>query len=325
MRGSALSPDVYARLRCPICTARVELAEGNFLCIAPHCRARFPIVAGVPVLINERRSLFSLRDFVTRRDTTFHLQPNRVDKILRRLLGLLPGIGRSVGAKRNYERFGALLLDQTPAPRILILGGSIVGEGMEALTGNSALELVASDVSWGPQTELICDSHDIPFDDESFDGVVIQAVLEHVVDPYRCVAEVHRVLKQNGLVYAETPFMQQVHMGAYDFTRFTHSGHRRLFRSFSEVASGPICGPGMALAWSYQYFLLSFTTSKALRGLIRAFVSVTAFYLKYFDRYLITKTAAIDAASGFYFMGRKDTSTLADRDLISYYKGVVAT
>jgi SAM-dependent methyltransferase len=325
MRGSALSQDVYGRLRCPICTARVEPAHGDFLCIAPDCGARFPIVSGVPVLINEGRSLFSLRDFVTRRDTTFHLQPSRTDKLLRRLLALLPGIGRSVGAERNYARFGALLLDQTPAPRILILGGSIVGEGMEVLTGNSAFELVATDVSWGPQTALICDAHDIPFDDESFDGVVIQAVLEHVVDPYRCVAEVHRVLKQNGLVYAETPFMQQVHMGAYDFTRFTHSGHRRLFRSFSEVASGPICGPGMALAWSYQYFLLSFTTSKVLRGLIRAFASVTAFYLKYFDRYLINKTAAIDAASGFYFMGRKDTSTLGDRDLISYYKGAVTT
>ncbi len=41
---------------------------------------------------------------------------------------------------------------------------------------------------------LICDAHDIPFADRSFDGVIVQAVLEHVVDPFRCCEEIHRVL-----------------------------------------------------------------------------------------------------------------------------------
>jgi hypothetical protein len=135
------------------------------------------------------------------------------------------------------------------------------------------------------------------------------------------VAEIHRVLKQGGLVYAETPFMQQVHMGRYDFTRFSHSGHRRLFRRFEEIAGGAVCGPGMALAWSYQYFLLSFASSRAMRGLIRAFASITSFYLKYADFYLIDKPAAIDAASGFFFMGRKAGTVLSDHELIKYYKG----
>ena len=322
---TSLPQNVSERLRCPVCRAELESVSDGFRCVAPQCGERFPIVNGVPILINEDRSVFSKDDFVSHRNTTFHLQPSRTEKLLYRLLEMLPSIGHSVGAERNYARLGSLLLDRTSAPRVLILGGSILGVGMEELTAKSGLELIATDVSFGPNTALICDAHDIPFDDETFDGVVTQAVLEHVVDPYRCVSEVHRVLKPGGLVYAETPFMQQVHMGAYDFTRFTHSGHRRLFRSFSEVSSGPICGPGMALAWSYQYFLLSFTTSRALRGFMRAFASLTAFYLKYFDRYLIDKPASIDAASGFYFMGRKETSTLCDRDLIRYYRGSVST
>ena len=44
-------------------------------------------------------------------------------------------------------------------------------------------------------------------------------------------------------------FMQQVHERAYDFTRFTQSGHRWLFRRFSEVSAGPVGGAGVALAW----------------------------------------------------------------------------
>jgi ubiquinone/menaquinone biosynthesis C-methylase UbiE len=116
-------------------------------------------------------------------------------------------------------------------------------------------------------------THDLPFADNSFDGVVVQAVLEHVVDR-RAAWRRHRVLKGRGVVYAETPFMQQVHMGPYDFTRFTHSGHRRLFRWFRGGRAAP-CGPGMALAWAYQHFLLSFAT----RGLsaVAALASLTAF------------------------------------------------
>jgi len=78
----------------------------------------------------------------------------------------------------------------------------------------------------------------------SVDGVLIQAVLEHVLDPAQVVGEIHRVLRPDGLVYAETPFLQQVHAGPNDFTRFTSSGHRYLFRAFAEIAAGPVAGPG---------------------------------------------------------------------------------
>ena len=68
-----------------------------------------------------------------------------------------------------------------------------------------------------------------------------------MVDPARVVAEIQRVLKPGGLVYAETPFMQQVHEGAYDFTRFTELGHRWLWRRFAPVARGALGGPGLSL------------------------------------------------------------------------------
>jgi SAM-dependent methyltransferase len=192
---------------------------------------------------------------------------------------------------------------------------------MECLADDASIELVESDVGFGPRTMLICDAHDIPFGDASFDGVIVQAVLEHVVDPYRCVEEIHRVMGEGGLVCAETAFMQQVHCGRYDFTRFTQLGHRRLFRKFEEVDSGAVCGPGMALAWSYQYFLQSFTTSRTLRALIRVFSCLTSFYLKYFDYYLANRTAALDCASAYYFIGRKRQEVLPDRELVKLYRG----
>src|SRR4029453_8747317 len=325
MSDVQLSPAARERLRCPVCRGPLAAASDALVCARERCGRRFPVVGGIPVLIDDDRSIFSTDDFVRGRDTTFHLEQGHAEKLLQRLLDLAPSISNSLGSDHNYRRFADSLLAETSTPRVLVVGGSIEGQGMEALSANPAIELVATDVSFGPRTALVCDAHEIPFADETFDGVVVQAVLEHVVDPSRCVQEIHRVLKRDGLLYAETPFMQQVHMGPYDFTRFTHSGHRRLFRLFGEIASGPVGGPGMALAWSYQYFLLTFTRSRPLLGLIRAFAGVTAFFLKYADHYLAGKAGAIDAASGFYFIGRKHSPVLADRDLIRYYRGAISS
>lgn len=315
-----ISKRVQKLLCCPICHAELKQAEEHYECMNSECATRFPIVDGIPVLINEQSSVFSIDDVISHRKPIFfgNINENRLKKIIR---SLIPTISKNIKAKLNYSRMSHELLKQSTSPLVLVIGGGILGQGMESLANNTAIELVESDISFCPRTILICDAHDIPFKDKSFDGVIVQAVLEHVVDPYRCCEEIHRVLKEQGVVYAETPFMQQVHGGRYDFTRFTYLGHRRLFRRFEEIDSGAVCGPGMALAWSYQYFLLSFTTSKTLRRLLRVFASLTSFYLKYFDYYLINKPGTLDAASGYYFMGRKAERALSDRDLIKLYKG----
>ena len=242
--------------------------------------------------------------------------PFGIKKIIR---SLSPGIGLNVKAKKNYEKLNNLI---NANGKILVVGGSIKGEGMDVLYDNDLFEIVESDVSFGPNTRIISDAHDIPFLDETFDCVVVQAVLEHVLNPQRCVDEIHRVLKKSGLVYAETPFMQQVHMKQYDFTRFTHLGHRRLFRNFEEIEHAPLMGPGTALAWSYAHFIKSFTSSKSISYFLTIFVHVTSFFLKYFDYYLIDKPGSYDAASAFFFMGRKSDQTLSDRELIKGFKGM---
>jgi SAM-dependent methyltransferase len=312
-----LSGTVQGLLRCPVCHAKVKNVRQELVCSYPECGTHFPIIDGIPILLNEESSVFTFDDFVSRSSTFFLRESKLKDTLIR----LMPSISANIKAKENYRQFRDLVLRQSVVPRVLVIGGSILGDGVEFIAREVSIDLVESDVSFGKRTQIICDAHDIPFEDGSFDGVIVQAVLEHVVDPYRCVAEIYRVLTDGGLVYSETPFMQQVHGRQFDFTRFTFLGHRRLFRRFEEIASGAACGPGMALAWAYQYFLLSFTTSRVSRGLMRYFSSFTAFYLKYFDYYLIDKPSALDAASGCYFMGKKARSVLSDQELVKLYKG----
>jgi SAM-dependent methyltransferase len=253
--------------------------------------------------------------FIDRGTTYF---PNHAP--LRRLLRhLVPNLGFNLRSKKNFGRLAKTLAELSRRPRVLVLGAGHGGAGMEVLERHGPVELIKTDVSLGPGIDVICDAHDLPFLSETFDGVIAQAVLEHVLDPYRCVQEIHRVLRPGGLVYAETPFMQQVHGGSYDFTRFTFLGHRRLFRMFEEIAAGSAGGPATVLAWSYEYLLLSFVRNRPGRAGVRIFARFTAFWLKYIDLYLIARPAALDAAWGYFFFGRKAQGAISDRDLLRLY------
>ena len=244
------------------------------------------MIDGIPILLDPEQSVFD-RPAGGRAETAGEAraagglphgcptEPSLADRVKARL----PSLGTNRQAARNYLRCADLLLSTPARPKVLVLGGARLGAGLKAIVDIASIEFVESDVYLGPRTSLVCDAHWIPFEDGSFDGVIAQAVIEHVADPAACAAEIHRVLKPRGLIYADTPFMQQVHAGAHDFTRFTHLGQRRLFRKFDEVSSGPTCGPGMALAWAYQYFLLSFVRGPRARAAAIAFARLTAFWL----------------------------------------------
>ncbi len=315
----AFSREIFKDLLCPICLHNLVEADNIFKCQNPGCQMEFPIVEGIPILINESKSIFKINDYLERRETTFELNEDRLKSVIKKFI---PSISSNIKAKSNYRNLLALLRTNYNRPNILIIGGSILGEGMEEFIVEPNLILIESDVSYGPRTKIIFDAHNIPFPDDYFDCVILQAVLEHVVDPYRCVGEVHRVLKMNGLVYAETPFMQQVHMGKFDFHRFTLLGHRRLFKSFTEIESGAVCGSGMALAWAYSHFIFSFTKSKKLKKLLIPLTRITSFFWKYFDYLTINTPGTLDSASGYFFIGRKSNTILSDSELLTLYRGL---
>ena len=311
-----MSPDIVAAMRCPVCHTAVTLHGEGMACTG--CELTFPIVQGVPVVLNESNSVFRVAEYVSGEEQ--HMQ-EAAPSLKERIRRLIPRPSLNIKGEANYARYAQGIVEQASRPRVLVLGGRILGQGMEPMASNPNIQLVETDVCFGPRTQLICDAHDIPFADESFDGVIIQAVLEHVCDPYRVVEEIYRVLKPGSLVYAETPFMQQVHARAWDFTRFTELGHRRLFRRFSQIDRGACCGSGMALAWAWQYFLLSLTSIKTLRTALRIFGELSSFWLVHLDRLFIDTKGTQDAASGFYFYGRKSDKVLSDRDLISEFRG----
>jgi SAM-dependent methyltransferase len=221
-------------------------------------------------------------------------------------------------AARNIE----LLMRALPgsAPTLLVVGGATVGNGVDAIYRDRRVQVIGFDIVASPVTQFIADAHHIPLPTASVDGVLVQAVLEHVLDPALVVAEIHRVLQSDGLVYAETPFLQQVHAGPYDFTRFTASGHRYLFREFEELAAGPVAGPGTQLLWSVDHLVRGLTRSAYAGRVARLLLC----WLRALDR-LVPARYAMDDASAYYFLGRKREGEMSAAEIVAYYGGAQRT
>ena len=190
-------------LQCPVCSAALH---DTLRC--PACATSFPKVDDLPVLIDFADSIFTRADYAEQTGAVV-ARTEKGGRIGRYLTNLTYG-EEEVPARRAF-------IDRLhPGAKVLVVGGGSIGNGMDDLY-SGRFDLIGTDVYPSPNIALICDGHKLPFLSGTFDAVVIQAVLEHVVEPDRVTTEIHRVLKAGGLVFAETPFMQQVHERAYDF------------------------------------------------------------------------------------------------------------
>ncbi len=56
-----------------------------------------------------------------------------------------------------------------------------------------------------PLADIHFDLHNIPFEDDLFDVVICNHVLEHVEDDRKCMREIYRILKKGGFAILQVP------------------------------------------------------------------------------------------------------------------------
>jgi SAM-dependent methyltransferase len=310
---------VHSLLRCPRCKSGIAAVQAGvparaFVCQDPDCemsQAGFPALDGTPVLVDFDNSVVS-REAVQLAGGSSYKERNT--GFLQKVHGFFWRSASPTAA--NADRFIVEVKRLDPHPTILVIGGGTIGSDAEALYRDPDFTVIGTDIYKSDLTLIIADGHQLPLVSGAIHGVWIQAVLEHVLTPEQVVAEIHRVLVPDGVVYAETPFMQQVHEGAYDFTRFTPSGHRWLFRHFDEIDGGITRGPANVMLWSIRYFVGSLFGSYK----IGTMAAMGLFWLRHFDRLSRPRYAA-DGASAVYFLGRRSERALKPKDIIAYYKG----
>ena len=114
---------------------------------------------------------------------------------------------------------------------------------------------IASDLyDDSPLIDFRYDVHDMKFPSESFDIVVCNAVLEHVPWPQKAVDELHRVLKPNGLVFVDLPWVQPFHEMPKDYWRATPEGLRVWMAKFEEIHCAHYAHEKSALYTSVFYY-----------------------------------------------------------------------
>ena len=298
-------------VRCVACDGGpVEAVENNLVCA--KCGQSYHRFRGMPVFLSEENSLFPPQAY----DDSNAQQSDR-NSFAVLLKPLVPTRSVNLSRTRMFERIasdhGANSL------KILVIGCGRARAAIEAAFSQTKFRFCHTDIDVNSDGDVICDAHDLPFESESFDGVITTAVMEHVLSPDTVAAEIVRVLTPGGFVYSEVPFLQAVHEGAYDFTRFSLSGHRRLFERFDEQDAGMVAGPGTALVWQLNECARFLVPTRPLSNVVRLLVRYLTFWIKYLDYMVAKHPRAVDAASGTYFYGTLRSTPVDAADIVRRY------
>ena len=218
---------------CPRCRSDIGDDVGEWRCTNTKCRYEsepFPVVSGVPALVDFERSVIDA-DRLNDTDGASQITRPRFSAALSKLVRPNSSVPTSarVGAMLKELRTGVVTMGRRP--RILVIGG---GAGTASRNSMRTTQLTSSrSTSTRAQTcnssATVTRCHLLP---KAWTASLSKPFSNMFLSPPSLQLEIDRVLRLGGLVYAETPFMQHVHEGPYDFTRFTESGHRYLFLPF---------------------------------------------------------------------------------------------
>ncbi len=188
-------------------------------------------------------------------------------------------------------------LSKLPNLKILVIGGGTLSFGMEKYMSKFSKFIFFSDIYITPIVDVICDAHNLPFSEFSFDIVICTSVFEHLENPDLAAKNIYKVLKNRGILYSEIPFLQSVHEKDFDFTRYTMKGHLKLFKNLNPIEYGKSKGFYIALLWMIRdqiqifnkllakvFFAISYPIFFILDELFRDFFKDT-----YCETYLIAE------------------------------------
>lgn len=281
--------------RCPDCGARLTWSGSDARC--DECGGSFSAADGIPRLL-PRSGAPPLRS-----------EPAGVRDLLPSVL-LDP-----------LERYRSILrptLTYKSTARSLVstFASSFTGEEIVLNIGGGSRDygpnVVNLDIEPYPGVAVIGVAERLPLADASCDGVILQAVLEHVVDENDTLEECFRVMRPSGRILVEIPFIQGDHPSPGDYRRYTEQGLRQIVErhGFRIERSGVAVGPSSALSWilaEYLALLVSFR-NRTLYRLARLGTTFIAWPFKFLDRLLDRHPMAHVIASGVWVIGVKPQS-----------------
>lgn len=320
--------------RCPKCKGSLINIATRPCLICESCGVDYPIYKNTPILIDEESSVFRVDKIINQDHAGLANSKAHSNAILNigyyfvklmiRITPTLYSKGRAIEIARIFLKKINELAGQKIT--VLSIGNGTGGLIFNELKNNPRFNLIETDIYMAPNRMFVSDIQQIPLDSQSVDVVLVEGVLEHVLDPFLAVSEIHRVLRPEGLVLSTTPFILGVHMEIADYSRFTRLGLLKLFQKFQPVECGVIEGAFVAL--SYQISCVFMTIAASITfgnsGAIK-FAKYAGnffiFWLKYID--LLTRENPIsqDSAVNLFYIGRKIEKGISDININADFSG----
>ena len=143
--------------------------------------------------------------------------------------------------------------------------------------------------------DIICDLNEtLPIDSDVADTIICISVIEHLKNPKLFVKEMRRILKPEGNLFLQVPFMWRVHEAPHDYSRFTPYALELMLiqAGFKSIEIHPQSGVGLSIALKINYFLLSLIRGpKTIRKLMTLSLSpifiISQFFGLFIDRFFL--------------------------------------
>ncbi len=173
--------------------------------------------------------------------------------------------------KFRLEKIGGIF---KKCNKILDFGDS--SRALSELFSNELIkkERITVDINESYNPDVVADVCDLNmFKNESIDGIICSAILEHVYNPFKAVSELYRVLKFKGKMFIYVPWIFKYHSpstGKFkDYYRFSKDGIRYLFKDFSHIEICAVRGYVETVFNLIPFFGKGSTLSRLMNKLIR--------------------------------------------------------
>jgi SAM-dependent methyltransferase len=291
-------------LACPACRAPLTAPETQPLRCAA-CGAEFGEVDGVPRLLSPTSPVLQWFSAAVQRPDPSTLSLKA--RVRMRLESHRPQ--ERIWTRRSQQAIARLLTESRPdeADRTAVL----IGSGREPVYQRLLApysSIVRVGLAHDGGVDAYCDLCELPFRDASVDLIFSSSVLEHVHNIERACAEMARVIRPGGMIYAEIPFLRAFHMIPVDYQRYTIAGIEALFgrHGFLLQEKGVCSGRFTAQALYLRDFWVGFTQRlRKLQAFVDYGLSWALHPMKYLDRWCEDAPWAEITACNFYFWGRK--------------------
>jgi ubiquinone/menaquinone biosynthesis C-methylase UbiE len=223
------------------------------------------------------------------------------------------------GQAHKYKMSLALISKVGTRARILDVGG---GDRHLKLPNFLNLDIKRNCES----IDVVGDAQNMPFRNGVFDLVLCESVMEHIPKPWLAAEETYRIIKNEGLIFVDVPFICPVHGRPHHYFNMTEEGVKTLFERFRKIESGvpKYEMPSLALTMILSRYIRclvpsidrsvkqaevydsgTFISQPSQRAsfLVMLFRGLTKF-LQNFDRF-INPEKAQEIAAGVYFIGKK--------------------